>query len=115
MATAALTPKVAAPASALRSGKDARRRKRLKVVLPVSVRPFDPRFADIADVGEVTDFTRDGLFFTSFMPHYFVGMRVIATFPFGDKVSAHRKFLGKVVRLEERERSTWGVAVSFVL
>lgn len=96
-------------------GADARRRKRIKVSLPLQVRPFDPRFADIVDVGEVQDFTRDGLYFVTCMPHYFVSMRLLVTFPFGDNVSAHRKFLGRIVRVEERKDGTRGVAVSFVV
>jgi hypothetical protein len=92
---------------------DARRRKRIKVSLPLQVRPFDPRFADIVDVGEVQDFTRDGLYFITCMPHYFVGMRLLVTFPYGDNVSAHKKFLGRIVRLEHRKDGTRGIAVSF--
>jgi hypothetical protein len=92
-----------------------RKRVRLKMSLPLEVRPFDARFADVRDVGEVIDFTRDGLFFTSCMPHYFVGMRVLVTFPFGEKVSAHKKFLGSVVRVEDRTNGCAGVAVRFVL
>ena len=76
------------PAS--KAPEDARTRKRLKVSLPVHVRPFDARFAEIEDVGQVVDFTRDGLYFKTSMPHYFLGMRLIVTFPFGEKVSAHR-------------------------
>jgi hypothetical protein len=95
--------------------RDARRRKRLKLALPLHVRPFDARFIDIEDVGEVIDFTQDGLFFVTCMPHYIVGMRLIVTFPFGDRASAHRKFLGVVVRLEERKNSHCGVAVRFLL
>lgn len=66
-------------------------------------------------MGQVVDFTRDGLYFKTCMPHYFLGMRLIVTFPYGDKVSAHRKFLVKVVRLEHRENGTRGVAVRFLL
>jgi len=95
--------------------RDARRRKRLKLALPLHVRPFDARFIDIEDVGEVIDFTQDGLFFVTCMPHYIVGMRLIVTFPFGDRASAHRKFLGVVVRLEERSNGRSGVAVRFLL
>jgi len=97
------------------SEKDARRRKRLRVSLPLHARPFDARFAEIEDVGEVIDFTRNGLYFLTCMPHYFVGMRLIVTFPYGDRVSAHRKFLGEVVRMEERAEGTIGVAVRFLL
>jgi len=98
-----------------KSPEDARTRKRLKVCLPVHVRPFDARFAEIEDVGQVVDFTRDGLYFKTSMPHYFVGMRLIVTFPFGEKVSAHRKFLASVVRLEHLDNDSRGIAVRFLL
>lgn len=94
---------------------DARTRKRLKVCLPVHLRPFDARYMEIEDVGRVVDFTRDGLYFTTAMPHYFLGMRLIVTFPFGEKVSAHRKFLATVVRLEHLDNDNRGVAVRFLL
>jgi hypothetical protein len=94
---------------------DARTRKRLKVCLPVHVRPFDARYMEIEDVGRVVDFTRDGLYFKTAMPHYFLGMRLIVTFPFGEKVSAHRKFLATVVRLEHLDNDNRGVAVRFLL
>jgi hypothetical protein len=96
-------------------GKDARRRRRIKVSLPLEVRPFDARFADTVDVGEVIDFTMDGLYFATCMPHYFVGMRLLVTFPFGDKVSAYKKFLGKIVRMERRDNGSNGVAVKFLV
>jgi len=94
---------------------DNRTRKRIKVSLPVHVRPFDARFTDIEDTAQVVDFTRDGLYFKTAMPHYFVGMRLIVTFPYGDNVSAHRKFLGTIVRLEHGEDDTRGIAVRFLL
>jgi hypothetical protein len=95
--------------------KDGRRRERLKLRLPVQVRPFDARFIDIEDVGEVMDFTRDGLYFITCMPHYLLGMRLIVTFPFGEQASAHHRFLGSVVRLEERPDGTRGIAVRFIV
>jgi hypothetical protein len=103
------------PARTQTSPKDARRRERIKTSLPVHVRPFDARLINIEDIGEVADFTQDGLFFITCMPHYQVGMRLIVTFPFGEAVSAHRKFLGTVVRLLDRGSSQYGVAVRFLL
>lgn len=94
---------------------DARRRERLKVSLPVHVRPFDARYAEIEDVAQVIDFTRDGLFFRTCMPHYGLGMRLIVTFPYGDKVSAHRRMLATVVRLDHFDDGTRGVAVRVLL
>ncbi|HEY6444207.1 MAG TPA: hypothetical protein VIY66_12795 [Candidatus Acidoferrales bacterium] len=98
-----------------KAARDARGRKRLKVTLPLHIRPFDARFAEIEDVGQVIDFTRDGIYFMTSMPHYAVGMRLMITFPYGDKVSAHRKFLGSIVRLEDRGANHVGIAVRFLL
>jgi hypothetical protein len=49
------------------------------------------------------------------MPHYFLGMRLIVTFPYGDNASARRKFLASVLRLEHREGQQRGVALRFLL
>ncbi|HEX5423063.1 MAG TPA: hypothetical protein VFW94_05895 [Candidatus Acidoferrales bacterium] len=95
--------------------KDARRRKRIKFSLPVHVRPFNSRLLNIEDVGEVLNFTQDGLYFVTCMPYYQMGMRVIVTFPFGKAAGAQRRFLGTVVRLEERPYGSSGVAVRFLL
>jgi len=116
MATAVHAPHTAAHAPTRKSAaRETRRRERLKMSLPVEVRPFDARFMDIADVGEVTDFTRDGLLFRHLHAHYFVGMRLLVTFPFGKKISAHKKFLGTIVRMEERQDAAMGIAVRFLL
>jgi hypothetical protein len=115
MAAGVWPPFKPAGAHAKKAPSDARTRKRLKVSLPVHVRPFDARYMEIEDVGQVVDFTRDGLYFKTSMPHYFVGMRLIVTFPFGEKVSAHRKFLATVVRLEHPEKDGRGIAVRFLL
>jgi PilZ domain len=93
---------------------DTRRRKRIQISLPVHLRVFDCRFRNLEDVAMVVDFTRDGLFFTTSMPHYFVGMRLEVTFPYGDKVAAHRKFIGSVVRVEDKGDKR-GIAVRFLL
>ena len=96
-------------------GAEGRNRARLKVSLPVQVQPFDSRFIDIIDVGEVSDFTRDGLYFATCMPHYFMGMRVIVTFPFGEQASAHKRFLATIVRMDDRDDGNRGIAVRFLL
>ena len=116
MATAIHTP--SSPSGHLEAAKrnqNVRRRPRLKVSLPAEVRPFHARFTEIVDVAEVVDFTRDGIYFATCMPHYFVGMRLLVTFPFGKKVSTHKKFLGTILRLEDRPDGGVGIAVRFVL
>jgi hypothetical protein len=95
--------------------REGRKRKRIRLSLPVGVRPFDARFVNIEDVAEVHDFTQDGLFFLSCMPHYQLGMRLIVTFPYGEAAPKHRKFLATVVRVQERSCGHYGVAVRFLL
>jgi hypothetical protein len=102
-------------AAAAKAKRDPRRRKRVEVSLPVHLCAFDARFRDIEDVGEVADFTRDGLYFTTFMTHYFVGMRLMVTFPYGEKAVAHRKYLGSILRMEDLGDGKSGVAVKFLL
>jgi hypothetical protein len=120
MATAVRAPNTAGfspkpnPSTKEASRKEARGRDRLRVRLPLHVRPFDARFIEIEDIGEVQNFTRDGLFFVTGMPHYLVGMRLIVTFPFGETVSAHHRYLASVVRLEDRRDGTRGIAVRFL-
>jgi hypothetical protein len=121
MATAVQTPRMgtlskkSTQPEEVAGGKDARRRERIKLRLPVHARPFDARFIDIEDVGQVVDFTRDGLYFVTCMPHYLVGMRLVVTFPFGEKASAHHRFLASVVRLEMLDGGLSGVAVQFLV
>lgn len=97
--------------SARKPGYEGRRRKRLVMSLPLHVRPSDARYAEQEDVGEVVDFTSEGLYFTTSLLHYVPGMRVIVTFPYGEKAPVQRKFMGSVVRVEHRWLGCRGVAV----
>lgn len=108
-------PEDCAETSDRKTVAESRRRTRLKVALPVQVQPFDPRFADVADVGEVVDFSRQGLYFLTCMPHYFAGMRLLMKFPYGEKASTHRRFLGTVVRIEDRQDGSCGIGVKFLV
>jgi len=62
-------------------------------------------------VGEVVDFTNEGLYFATSQLHYAPGMRLIVTFPYGEKAPVQRKFTGSVVRVEHRWLSCRGIAV----
>jgi hypothetical protein len=97
--------------SARKPGYEGRRRKRLVISLPLHVCPSDARYAEKEDVGEVVDFTSEGLYFTTSLLHYVPGMAVIVTFPYGERVPVQRKFMGSVVRVEHRWLGCRGVAV----
>ncbi len=91
--------------------RDSRHRKRLKMSLPLHVRPVDHRFADQEDLGEVVDFNSQGLYFTTSKLHYALGMKLDITFPFGENVPARRKFTGSVVRVEHRWIGSRGIGI----
>lgn len=91
--------------------RDGRRRKRLKLSLCAHIRPFDPGFEEIEETAEVADFSNDGLCFRTRMPHYFVGMRLLVAFPYGEKVPATRTFLVSVVRVDHQGDGWRQVAV----
>ena len=79
--------------------------------LPLHVRPLDEHFADQDDLGEVVDFTCDGLYFTTSKLHYTPGMKLDVTFPYGDNIPARRKFVGSVVRVEHRWIGSRGIGI----
>jgi len=91
--------------------RESRRRKRLKMSLPLHVRPLDHRFADYEDLGDVLDFNSHGLYFTTSKLHYTPGMKLDITFPFGENVLARRKFTGSVVRVEHRWIGSRGIGI----
>ncbi len=91
--------------------RESRGRKRLKMSLPLHVRTLDDRFEDNEDLGEVVDFNTDGLYFTTSKLHYEPGMKLGITFPFGENVSARRKFVGSVVRVEHRWIGSRGIGI----
>lgn len=98
----------------LASLRDLRRRKRAKLELPALFWPFDPRFRKLKEVRKVRDFTRDGLYFTTDLEHYFVGMKLIVTFPFCRQATTLRDFLGKVVRVQSLSDGSFGIALRFI-
>jgi hypothetical protein len=91
--------------------RESRRRKRLKMSLPLQVRPLDGQPIDGEDLGEVVDFNSDGLYFTTSKIHYVPGMKLIVTFPYGENAPMLREFLGSVVRVEHRWIGSRGVGV----
>ena len=93
--------------------RDARRRKRAEVRLPVRLWPFEPRFRHLQEVRRAENFTREGLYFTTSLTHYAVGMRMLATFPFCPQATL-RDYLGVVVRVERQKNGMLGVALRFI-
>lgn len=96
------------------SRRDLRRRGRAKLELPALLWPFEPKFRHLKEVRNVRNFTRDGLYFTTSMGHYFVGMKLLVIFPFCRQAPTLRDFLGRVVRIESLPDGTSGIALRFI-
>lgn len=94
-----------------RRHNERRRRHRVKLSLPARFRPFDPRYGHVEEVQTVLNFTRNGLYFTTWLEHYYQELRVLVTFPCCSEASARREYLGKVVRVERLPDGRLGVAV----
>jgi len=97
-----------------RSQTERRRRHRVKVALPVRVRPFDPRLGNLEEVQDTLNFSRDGIYFGTWAEYYCPEMRVLITFPCRGQARNRREYLGKIVRIERLPDGRRGVAVRFV-
>ncbi len=97
-----------------RSRTERRRRNRVKLSLPARFRPFDPRYGQLEEVQMTVDFTRNGLYFTTWLEHYHPGMRVLVTFPYCSVARVRRDYLGCVVRVERLPDGHLGIAVRFL-
>jgi hypothetical protein len=95
--------------------KHAERRvsRREKLAHPVRVRPADPRLEE--EVRASVNFSRAGIYFTTALQHYYIGMHVELAFPYREGEIVYRTTAGEVIRLERRAGAKWGVAVRLLL
>jgi hypothetical protein len=94
--------------------QNARSRERAKLNLAALLWPFEPKYRQEKDIAKVTNFTRDGLYFKTRRKHYFVGMKLLVTFPVSLLAPKLRDYLGLVVRVEDLGRGSFGVALRFI-
>ena len=91
-----------------------RKRKRLKLLQPVHVRPLRSSEQDLEEVASTADFNGYGLCFTTAQDHYEEGMSLFLKFPFSQGASAHMQYVGEVVRVEGLPAGEKIVAVKFL-
>ena len=96
------------------SGSDRRQRERLALSLPVHIRPLNPGQKQLEEVSKTLNFSRKGLYFTTRLNHYYVGMGLVVTIPYSSVATLRRKYLGEVVRLEQLADGRKGVAIRFL-
>jgi len=91
-------------------GLEHRRSNRNKLCLPVRIRPEDSRIDE--EVRTTKNSGRGGLYFTTWRPVYYVGMRVRVTFPYPSAAARiNQEVQGEIVRVEMLPDMRWGVAL----
>lgn len=93
--------------------KECRLSPRESLSEPVLIRPCDPVFPE--EVCTTANVSRSGLYFVTTTQHYFVGMNVLVTLNFGPDDPIHREQIGDVVRVEELDNNTRGVAIRILM
>lgn len=99
------------------SGASAERRhtRRAKITQWVRVRPSDYKEDHFEEVRGTTSVSRKGLYFTSWRPCYYKGMRLFLTFPFSpDAPVLSSEYVGQVVRVDSLPGGLFGVGVQLV-
>jgi hypothetical protein len=90
---------------------DRRREPRTRIERPVYVQPGDPNAERFEEVRTMTDFSRNGLYFTTQRESYCEGMKLHVTPAFG---CFNLEYVGKVVRVERLPSDEYGIAVQLL-
>jgi PilZ domain len=93
--------------------KECRTSPREMLSEPVLVRPCDTLYPE--EICTTANVSRSGVYFVTPTQHYFVGMNVIVTLNFGPDDPIHREQIGDVVRVEELDEDTRGVAIRILM
>jgi hypothetical protein len=101
-------------ASCQDNGNERRTRERLKVCLPVHIRPLRSSQQQTGEAAITMDFNRNGLCFATSRNHYHVGMSLFLTFPYSPSTSVRKEYAGEVVRVELLPNGHRAVAVKFL-
>jgi PilZ domain len=95
--------------------EDRRRTERVPVSLPVHVCSSDGAIDKFEEVSTTLNASRDGVYFSSDIQTYKVGMSLVVTFPFSHAPERNVHFFGKVVRIDALPESRFGIAVELVM
>ena len=95
--------------------EDRRRTERVPVSLPVHVCSSDGSIDKFEEVSTTLNASRDGLYFSSDIQIYKVGMALVVTFPYSHAPERNVHFFSKVVRIDVLPEGHFGIAVELVM
>ena len=94
--------------------KERRRRHRSIISAPVLIRTVQVSLSGKQEISTTLDVSRSGLFFSTQLRSYRLGMEVAVVFPYsGNSDAPHAEQFGRIVRVVETTPDQFGVAVSF--
>src|ERR1700680_94668 len=93
--------------------KDRRADRRVKISRPTLIHPSDPKYKE--EVHTTLNASRDGLYFTTRATHYYVRMRLKVTLGYAPKDPCNSVCFGEVVRIEQLEDGSFGIAVRILV
>jgi hypothetical protein len=101
------------PASGAATFPFVERRKERRALLRqrIGVRPSELVANPFADSPLTFNISRSGIYFVTTRDRYARGQGVVVSFTFGDRRGPAVEYVGRVLRVEQREKRRWGVAV----
>jgi hypothetical protein len=93
--------------------EERRRSRRVNISEPVRVRPSDPKYQD--EVRNTLNVSRNGLYFSTWAEHYYIGMSLGVTFPYASVDLGNGESVGRIVRIERLNDGRFGIAVQILL
>jgi hypothetical protein len=87
--------------------------RRVMISRPLLARPSDPKYKE--EVQVTLNTSRDGLYFTTRVKHYYMGMRVSVILGYTPNDRCNSTSLGKVIRIDRLEDGGIGIAVHIEL
>ena len=94
--------------------EDRRRTDRVGVSMPVGVCSWQNGPEKFEEVSLTLNASRDGLYFSSKLQCYRVGLSLLIAFPYSKSAERNVYFLGKVVRIDSLPDGRVGVAVELM-
>jgi len=95
--------------------EDRRRTERVPVSLPVHVSSSDGSIDKFEESSTTLNASRDGLYFSTDIQIYKVGMALVVTFPYSHAPERNVHFFSKVVRIDALSKGRFGIAVELVM
>ena len=92
-----------------------RRNPRAKISRKLRIRPSHADHGDFEDFPQTVNVSKNGLYFSTKLPNYRVGLRLFVIYPFTYKEDPMKsEYLAEVVRVDKLGEKQFGVAVNLI-